>query len=148
MSQDVAKRPYHALSVIPDIDQKLLQAISTGKSLKSVADEYGVSDVAVLNRVTEYPEYSIASKVGARLRMDMREAELEGADNNVSVTRADRLLGHSRWVLERLDSRYNLKQQVEHSGHISGPSFQVVINATDAAQQIEHNQEITDIDQS
>jgi hypothetical protein len=97
-------RPYHALSVIPDIEQQILFGLSQGKSLKAIADEYGVTDAAILKRVMDHPEYRDKQRVGIRLRMDKREHELAAADSNVSVTRADRLLNHARWLAERLDN--------------------------------------------
>lgn len=109
----MSARPYHALAVIPDIDQKLLAGIAAGKSLQAVADEYGVSDTAVLNRLRKYDEYEEAIKLSVDLRMGKREAELQAATDNVGVTRADRLLGHARWLAERLDrDRYGQQQQV------------------------------------
>ena len=98
------ERPYHALSVIPDIDQQILKGIAAGKSLKKIADEYGVDDTAVLRRVQKYPEYKEMMRVGLELRAGLREQELESAQDNVSVTRADRLLAHTRWLLERVCS--------------------------------------------
>lgn len=96
------ERPYHALTAIPDIDAKILEAVGKGRSLLSIADEYGVSDVAILHRCQQYPEYKRQASIGVELRMDKREQELESAPDNVSVTRADRLLGHARWIAERL----------------------------------------------
>jgi hypothetical protein len=101
---DTIERPYHALSVIPDIDNTILRELAKGKSLKAIADEHGVSDVAILRRIEDNPDYKPFRRIGLRLRMDMREQELESAQDNVSVTRADRLLGHARWLAERLDS--------------------------------------------
>lgn len=112
----MSDKPYHALSVIPDIDKKILEGIAAGRSLKAIADEYGVTDAAILHRATRnYPEaYRAAADVGYQLRMDKRESELESADNNVSVTRADRLLGHARWLAERsCPDRWGAKQTVQ-----------------------------------
>lgn len=98
---DGNERPYHALSVIPDINERILEGIGAGKSLTTIAEEYGVSDTAILNRAVKSPEYKARASIGIRLRMERRERELEAADTNVGVTRADRLLGHARWVAER-----------------------------------------------
>jgi len=94
-------RPYHALTVTPNVEQLILAELATGKSLKRIADDLGVSDVAVLQRVVNLPAYKAVQAVGLELRMDRREAELESAQDNVSVTRSDRLLGHARWLAER-----------------------------------------------
>ncbi len=93
--------PYHALSVVPDIDQRILEGIAAGRSLRSIADQYGVHDTAILRRAQKHEQYQAMKEIGSELRMDLREWELESADNNVSVTRADRLLGHARWLAER-----------------------------------------------
>lgn len=118
---ELAERPYHALSVIPDIDAKLLAGLASGKSLQAVANEYGVTDVAVLNRVRKHPDYKELVRLGLDLRIGKREMELEVAADNVSVTRADRLLGHARWLAERLDSEtYGQRNHVtvEHTGDL------------------------------
>ena len=91
-------RPYHALSVIPDIDLKLLDGIRQGKSMLTLANEYGVTDNAVWKRVKAHPDYRDILETGMELRMDKREKELETAVTNVDVTRADRLLAHGRWL--------------------------------------------------
>lgn len=102
MSNDAAlERPYHALTVIPEVEDKILARIATGMSLQKIADEFGVTDVAIYNRVADHPDYPKLMRVSAQLRMERRETELESADTNVSVTRADRLLGHARWLAER-----------------------------------------------
>lgn len=115
-----AKRPYHALSVIPDIDQKILQAVGEGKSLKAIAEMYQVGDTAIFHRVMKLPEYREKLEVGLELRMDAREAQLEAAESNVHVTRADRLLGHARWLAERCaPARFGAQQKV--TGADGGP---------------------------
>jgi hypothetical protein len=117
MAAQTEERPYHALKAVPDIEQRILEGIAAGKSLKAIADEYNVSDVAILRRIEDNPDYKPLRRIGLRLRMDAREQELESADSNVSVTRADRLLGHARWLAERLDSEtYGQKSHltVEH----------------------------------
>lgn len=117
-AQEPAKRPYHALKAIPDIDAKILDGISQGRSLQSIADEFGVHDTAILRRAQrDFPDaYKAAALTGYELRMDRRERELEAADSNVSVTRADRLLNHARWLAERsCPERWGQKQTVEHS---------------------------------
>ena len=118
--QTPAERPYHALSAIPDIDRKILDGVAKGMSLQAIATLYGVSDVAILNRATQYPEYRLSLKIGSQLRMEQREAQLEAATDNVSVTRADRLLGHARWIAERAcPEAWGQKQQVQVDAAIS-----------------------------
>ena len=51
--------------------------------------------------------------------MDKREGELEVADTNVHVTRADRLLGHARWLAERqVPDRFGLTRPVGETAPI------------------------------
>lgn len=99
----MSDRPYHALTVIPDINEQIIARISAGKSLQAIADEYGVSAVAILKRAEAHPEYRPALRTSLRLLLQRRERDLECAPDNVSVTRADRLLGHARWLAERCD---------------------------------------------
>lgn len=106
--------PNHgALTRIPNIDQLIVDAVGQGKSLKSIAEQYGVSDVAILHRVKDHPDYRANLEIGLELRMDRREAELEHADTNVAVTRSDRLLGHARWLAERCaPARFGAGQKI------------------------------------
>ena len=61
-----------------------------------------------------------------KLRMDRRERELEAAPDNVSVTRADRLLGHARWLAERtLPEEFGQRTQID-----------VTVNIGDTLQQL------------
>src|SRR3990167_63496 len=101
MPDDSSRWTPGKLGKIPNSEEKLLDGIAEGRSLKSLADEYQVSDVAVLHRLIDHPDYRRRQAVGLELRMDRREEGLEQADTNVSVTRADRLLGHARWLAER-----------------------------------------------
>jgi len=101
MPDDSSRSTPGKLTKIPNIEEKLLDGIAEGRSLKSLADEHQVSDVAVLHRLIDHPDYRRRQAVGLELRMDRREEGLEQADTNVSVTRADRLLGHARWLAER-----------------------------------------------
>lgn len=104
-------RPYHALTVVPDIEEKILAELAKGHSLKMIAAQFGVSDVAVLHRVQSHPDYKRTARIGLKLRMDKREEELEAAADNVSVTRSNHLLTHARWLNERLNQEeYGPKQ--------------------------------------
>jgi transposase-like protein len=110
---DAEERPYHALKAIPDVDNQILQGIASGLSLKRVAEQFGVHDTAILRRVQKHPEYRDILRTSLELRAAQREDELEAASDNVSVTRADRLLGHARWLLERcVPEHYGAKTQV------------------------------------
>lgn len=117
----VAERPYHALTVVPEIEAKILERIGQGISLQKIANEFGVDHMAILRRVEDHPDYKRLMRLSTRIKMERREAELESADTNVSVTRADRLLGHARWLAERLAAdTYGQRQETT--------GVQIVIN--------------------
>ena len=101
MSDDSSRSTPGKLTKIPNIEEKLLDGIAAGRSLKSLGEEFNVSDQAVYRRLIEHPDYKPRQAVGLELRMDRRECQLEEAETNVHVTRADRLLGHARWLAER-----------------------------------------------
>ena len=112
-------RPYHALKAIPGIDRKLLDGVAAGRSLLSLATQYAVDDMSVLQRLQQYPQYKTNLRIGLELRMDKREGELEAAETNVGVTRADRLLGHARWLAERqVPDRFGLTRPVGETAPI------------------------------
>ena len=141
---DVApKRPYHALSVIPDVDNLIVDALIRGKSIYQLADQLNVSRMAVQRRAWKHEDYLDAIGTSVQAKMELREKELEAADNNVAVTRADRLLGHARWMAERL--RADLFGVKGAGG--AGVSVQIVIHKPDAAPQVIVNgQEIENAD--
>ena len=97
------ERPYHALKAIPDVNDLIVSRVADGKSIKAIAEPLGVSTTAVLKRAEQHPEYRPALRTSLRLLLQRREADLESAESNVTVTRADRLLGHARWLAERCD---------------------------------------------
>jgi len=101
MPENPVRSSYHKLTKVPDIEAKLLDGIAAGRSLKSLGEEFNVSDQAVYRPLIEHPDYRSRQAVGLELRMDRRECQLEAAETNVHVTRADRLLGHARWLAER-----------------------------------------------
>lgn len=101
---------------------EILERLTKGESVSQIAADLGyASHGGIINRLENDPEYAIALKAGLRLRMEKREKELEAADTNVTVTRADRLLGHARWLAERIDpakwGQVN-KLQVENIGDL------------------------------
>ena len=137
----VRTRPYHALKAIPGIDRKLLDGIAAGRSLLSLATQYAVDDMSVLQRLQQYPQYRTNLRIGLELRMDKREGELEVAETNVGVTRADRLLGHARWLAERqVPDRFGLTRPVGETApiqiniHLDRAEAGVVIDAVQLPQ--------------
>ena len=134
--------------------EEILRRVANGEAISKIAQDYGyASHGGILNRMEGDQELIAAQRAGLIARMERREIELEAADTNVTVTRADRLLGHARWLAERLDSsRWGQvnKLQVEQVGDLGDRlrrsrerviDVQPVDNVTNAAQQPENNAE-------
>ena len=79
----------------------MINGITAGKTLKTLAAEFDCDHTAILRRAQKHPDYQISLQSSLQAKMEQREEELECADQNVTVTRADRLLGHARWLAER-----------------------------------------------
>ena len=97
---------------------EILQRMAKGEPITEIARSLGYADHSgIIHRLDEDPEYKAALRSGLIGKIEKREAELEIASENVTVTRADRLLGHARWWAERLDpSRFGQKSEVALSG--------------------------------
>ncbi len=112
--------PYHKLRAAGITSEIILAKLATGLSLESVGREYGVSNTAILNLAKKHPEYRDHIEAQVQVRMEKRERELELAEENVQVTRADRLLGHARWLAERQAAHvYGAKNQLHVTGSIT-----------------------------
>jgi len=103
---------------------EILQRIATGEQLTKIATDLGYSShQGIDERLGDDPDYRRAMKASFVGKIEKRETDLERADNNVAVTRADRLLGHARWWAERLDpDRFGIKKDQQPI------AIQVVIN--------------------
>jgi hypothetical protein len=85
---------------------EILRRMATGEPLTKIALDLGyTSNAGIIERLGNDPDYELALQQGAFARLEKREGELEQAADNVSVTRADRLLGHARWLAERIDRK-------------------------------------------
>ena len=83
---------------------EIVARIAKGEPLTSIARDLGYSShQGIVERLGEDKDYQAAMRSGIIGKIEKREGELELADSNVAVTRADRLLGHARWWAERLD---------------------------------------------
>lgn len=83
---------------------EILERMAKGEAISKIAQSLGYANHAGIgNRMRDDPEYKAALRHGVIGKLEQREQELESAADNVSVTRADRLLGHARWWAERLD---------------------------------------------
>ena len=113
------------LTEIPGINERILEGIASSLSLKALAATFGVSPQAIHQRAKRLPDYNEALESSAILRMEDREDMLMAAATNVDVTRADRLLGHARWLAERsCPDRWGDKR-----GGTGNVSVQVVIQS-------------------
>ena len=109
------------VSVVKERKAEVLEMLAAGKPLTEVAAHLGLSTPsAITERIAEDPDYRAAMASSAWVKLQKREDELEVADSNVHVTRADRLLGHARWLAERL-ARSVLGQQTAITGADGGP---------------------------
>jgi hypothetical protein len=80
----------------------ILTAIAAGERITDIAQSLGLASHASISRVmADDPEYIAAREAGAESKLDIRERELERADDNVTVARARDLLSHQRWRCER-----------------------------------------------
>ena len=82
----------------------ILARMRRGDSLTTIAHDLGYADHSgIAHRLDNDPEFRSALRSGIIGKLEKREQELGEATQNVTVTRADRLLGHARWWAERLD---------------------------------------------
>ena len=82
---------------------EIVARIAKGEPLTSIALELGYAGHSgIVERLGDDPDYQKAMVSGAFGKLERREKELETADSNVTVTRADRLLNHARWYAERV----------------------------------------------
>ena len=90
----------------------ILKRMENGEGLTSIAKDLGyTSSAAIWQRLGKDKDYDSALRTGLLSKIEKRENELAAAESNVHVTRADRLLGHARWMAERLDpARFAAKQ--------------------------------------
>ena len=84
--------------------EQIIQRMAKGEPITAIALSLGYADHSgIVHRLDSDPEYKAALRSGIIGKIEKREGELERAQDNVTVTRSDRLLGHARWWAERLD---------------------------------------------
>lgn len=82
---------------------EIIERIANGEPLTSIASSLGYAGHSgIVERLGNDPDYQRALVSGVHGKLEKREKELESAVDNVTVTRADRLLGHARWYAERV----------------------------------------------
>jgi len=109
-------------SVAVEHRDEIIQRMSKGEAITNIARSLGyASHTGIINRLSEDPEYQAALKAGIIAKLEQREKDLESASENVTVTRADRLLGHTRWWAERINpAQFGQRSHVtvEHVGDL------------------------------
>ena len=100
---------------------EILRRMALGQPITTIAHDLGYADHSgIIHRLGEDKDYQAALRAGLVGKLEHREKELENADTNITVTRADRLLGHARWWAERLDpQRFGAVQKL--TGADGGP---------------------------
>jgi hypothetical protein len=118
---------------------EILKRMANGEAVSSIARSLGYATHAGIgNRLRDDPDYQAALKHGVVGRLEKREQELEAAQDNVSVTRADRLLNHARWWAERID-RNTFAQKPDiaiNINNISGLDGAMGLQASDLLAQV------------
>ena len=100
----------------------VLDAIQSGMRLSDVAALLGLkTHGAISHSFKGDPEYLAAREIGAEAKLEVRERELEQAEESVTIARARELLSHARWRAEReFPDRWGQRNQlkVEHVGDL------------------------------
>lgn len=132
------------VSVVHENKQQILQRIAAGEAIDTIAKSLGLADhSAIVHRFDDDPDYQAALKSSAWHKLQKREKELELADSNVTVTRADRLLGHARWMAEKTarkqfgDDKSLIAMQLNANGaqvSASGSGIQITFVAAQPVQ--------------
>lgn len=81
---------------------KIIERLSKGDRLIDIARDLGVTTHAAISKhLANDPDYQEARAASVEARMDIRETDLENAEDSVTVARARELLSHARWRAER-----------------------------------------------
>jgi len=106
--------------------EEILNRVSQGERLSSIAISLGISKQAISSQLTNDPEYQAAYQSFHDARLDNAEGLLESATDQIDIARARELWKAYSWRAERLDRRYAAKQEA------SGQSITIVIAPTDS----------------
>lgn len=81
--------------------EQILQRVMQGDYLSTIAHDLGLAgNQAIVNALSQDPDYQAAKEIGLERRLAKREGELEGCERR-DVLRARELLAHTRWLAER-----------------------------------------------
>ena len=106
--------------------EEILNRVSQGERLSSIAISLGISKQAISSQLTNDPDYQAAYQSFHDARLDNAECLLESAIDQIDIARARELWKAYSWRAERLDRRYAAKQEA------SGQSITIVIAPTDS----------------
>ena len=106
--------------------EEILNRVSQGERLSSIAISLGISKQAISSQLTNDPDYQAAYQSFHDARLDNAEGLLESAIDQIDIARARELWKAYSWRAERLDRRYAAKQET------SGQSITIVIAPTDS----------------
>lgn len=106
--------------------EEILNRVSQGERLSSIAISLGISKQAISSQLTNDPDYQAAYQSFHDARLDNAEGLLESAIDQIDIARARELWKAYSWRAERLDRRYAAKQEA------SGQSITIVIAPTDS----------------
>lgn len=82
--------------------QEIIEQLNAGQRLSDIAQGLGISHQAISKQLKDDDDYIAAMDASLDVRMDQREDEMEGANDQVAVARARELLSHARFRAERL----------------------------------------------
>jgi hypothetical protein len=133
--QEVLDRAMTAIAI--QRKPEILERLANGHRLIDIAADLGLkTHSAIVNVLADDPEYRAAREVGALVRIETRETEMESADDSVTVARARELLSHARWRAEReFPARWGQKTETKVDATLK---VEVVRFAQDVGKVIEH----------
>lgn len=82
-------------------DDEILTRIRAGEHAIHIAQELGVHQSALYHRYAENPQYKVARRLGARVRLDGVEQEIAAAPDPFTLARAREKFRALAWRCER-----------------------------------------------
>lgn len=105
------------MGIVAKHREAVIDMVRAGLRTGDIALTLGLqSPHAISMALSDDPEYQAAGRIGEALRLEALEEQLARAADSVSVTRADRLINHQHWRMERrFPDQWGAKQSVTHS---------------------------------
>lgn len=80
----------------------ILERIAAGERITDIAKSIGyTSHASISMQLADDPDYQYARACGAEAKLDLREKEIEQAQESITLARGVELLKHQRWRCER-----------------------------------------------